>query len=71
MVLIDPQALATYECDPHRQLVHRELFDHEQMVNRSDGVVTRVMIKGRTVWEGTDFTQHLGTETLGRALRAA
>ena len=41
------------------------------MVNRSDGVVNRVLIKGETAWLGTDFTAKLGAETLGRALRAA
>jgi N-acyl-D-aspartate/D-glutamate deacylase len=71
MVLIDPDALANYECDPNRQLVYREIFDHKQMVNRSDGVVTRVLIRGQTVWSGTGFTEALGRETLGRALRAA
>jgi len=71
IVLIDPAALADYECDEHRQFVHRELFDHMQMVNRSDGVVSRVLIKGKTVWEGLEFTPVLGSETLGRALRAA
>ncbi len=71
MVLIDPEALATYECDPNRQLVHRELFDHAQMVNRSDGVVARVMIKGEDAWVGEHFSDALGSQTLGRALRAA
>jgi len=71
IVLIDPAALAEYECDEHRQFVHRELFDHMQMVNRSDGVVSRVLIRGKTVWEGLEFTPVLGSETLGRALRAA
>jgi N-acyl-D-aspartate/D-glutamate deacylase len=71
MVLIDPEALAAYECDPNRQLVHRELFDHAQMVNRSDGVVTRVMIKGKDAWVGETFAEALGEQTLGRALRAA
>jgi N-acyl-D-aspartate/D-glutamate deacylase len=71
MVLIDPDALANYECDPNRQLVYREIFEHKQMVNRSDGVVTRVLIRGQTVWSDTGFTEALGRETLGRALRAA
>ena len=71
LVLIDPAALEAYECDPNRQLVYRELFEHKQMVNRSDGVVTRVLIRGETVWAGTDFTDTLGSATLGRALRAA
>jgi len=71
IVLIDPEALAQHECDPNRQFVHRELFDHKQMINRSDGVVSRVMINGETVWEGTDFVAGYGSKTLGRALRAA
>ena len=71
MILVDPEALAGYECDPNRAFVYRDIFEHKQMVNRSDGVVTRVLIKGQTVWAGKDFTEKLGRETLGRALRAA
>ena len=41
------------------------------MVNRSDGVVTRVLIKGEPVWQEGDFTEVLGSRRLGRALRAA
>jgi N-acyl-D-aspartate/D-glutamate deacylase len=71
LILIDPEALSGYECDAHRELVNRDIFEHAQMVNRSDGVVTRVLIRGRTVWAGADFTETLGSENLGRALRAA
>jgi N-acyl-D-aspartate/D-glutamate deacylase len=71
MILIDPEALSAHECDPNRHFVHRELFDHKQMVNRSDGVVKRVLIRGVTVWEGNDFAAGYGSQTLGRALRAA
>ncbi|MGI9322678.1 MAG: amidohydrolase family protein, partial [Pseudomonadales bacterium] len=71
LVLIDPEALAKHECDASRQTVQREVFDHEQMVNRPDGVVSRVFIKGATVWDGTDFAADYGSRPLGRALRAA
>ncbi len=71
ITIIDPQALAPYESDPNRQLVYRDLFEHNQLVNRSDGVVSRVLIKGETVWCDNDFTPALGSKTLGRALRAA
>ncbi|MFT4822231.1 MAG: N-acyl-D-aspartate/D-glutamate deacylase [Halioglobus sp.] len=71
ITIIDPEALAPYESDPNRRLVYRDLFEHNQLVNRSDGVVSRVLIKGETVWCDNDFTQVLGTKTLGRALRAA
>ena len=70
IVLIDPDALAGHECDANRQFVHRELFNHKQMVNRSDGVVNRVLINGTTVWQGVDFSQDYGTKALGKALRA-
>jgi N-acyl-D-aspartate/D-glutamate deacylase len=71
IVLIDPVALSAYECDPNRHFEYREIFEHKQMLNRSDGVVSRVLIKGTTVWTGEDFAQDFGSKTLGRALRAA
>jgi N-acyl-D-aspartate/D-glutamate deacylase len=71
MILIDPEALSAHECDPNRHFVYRELFDHKQMVNRSDGVVKRVLIRGVTAWEGSDFAADYGSRALGRALRAA
>jgi N-acyl-D-aspartate/D-glutamate deacylase len=71
LLLIDPEALAAYECDPNRHFEYREIFEHKQLVNRSDGVVSRVTINGRTVWQGTDFAADYGSATLGRALRAA
>lgn len=71
IALINPQALAEYECDPNRHFEYREIFDHRQMVNRSDGVVERVLINGNTVWQGNDFTADYGAAPLGRALRAA
>lgn len=71
ITMINPEILAPYESDPNRQLIYRDLFEHKQMVNRSDGVVSRVLISGETVWCDNDFTASLGSKTLGRALRAA
>jgi dihydroorotase-like cyclic amidohydrolase len=71
ITMINPEALEPYESDPNRQLIYRDLFEHKQMVNRSDGVVSRVLISGETVWCDNDFTASLGSKTLGRALRAA
>jgi len=71
IALIDPQALRDWDCNDTRELVYRELFEHRQMVNRPEGIVREVLIRGRTVWEDSDFTAPLGEETLGRALRAA
>jgi N-acyl-D-aspartate/D-glutamate deacylase len=70
VVLIDPDALRTYDTDASRQMVYRDIFEHEQLVNRSDGVVAAVYIAGEQVWDGTACTPALGAKRLGRALRA-
>ncbi len=71
IVLIDPEALRQWDDNASRQFTHRELFEHKQLVSRSDGVVSQVLIRGEPVWRDGDFTGALGTRTLGRALRAA
>lgn len=71
IAMIDPEALRAWDCNNTRELQFRELFDHNQMVSRSDGVVSYVFINGEMVWDGGDFTEVLGSKALGRALRAA
>jgi N-acyl-D-aspartate/D-glutamate deacylase len=71
LVLIDPKALGRYDTDASRRMVYREIFEHDQLVNRSDGVVTSVFIAGEQVWDGRAVTPVLGSRRLGRALRAA
>jgi N-acyl-D-aspartate/D-glutamate deacylase len=70
IVLVDPEALRTYDTDANRRMVYRDIFEHEQLVNRSDGVVAGVFIAGEQVWDGRDFTPALGTRKLGRPLTA-
>lgn len=70
ITLIDPQELQDYDSDAGRQLHYREAFAHEQLVNRSDGVVSRVLVRGETVWCDAAATAALGSKPLGRALRA-
>jgi N-acyl-D-aspartate/D-glutamate deacylase len=71
VVLLDPQVLKTWDSNDNRILEYRELFKHRQMFNRSDGVVTSVLINGETVWQDGRATSALGGQRLGRALRAA
>ncbi len=71
LVLIDPETLKTWDSNVSRKLMYRELFEHDQMVNRSDGVVSCVFINGEPVWRDGATTEALGTRRLGRALRAA
>ncbi|MEQ8497252.1 MAG: amidohydrolase family protein [Gammaproteobacteria bacterium] len=69
LTLVDPQALAAYDTDANRRMVHRELLGAEQLVNRSDGVVEAVWIAGTQVWDGEHGAcEALGRERLGRAL---
>ena len=71
IVLVDPQALEAWDTNDSRKLQYRELFQHNQMVNRSDGVVACVLIKGEPVWQDDQFQEALGSQSLGRLLRAA
>jgi N-acyl-D-aspartate/D-glutamate deacylase len=71
IVLVDPEALKGWDSNDNRVLEYRELFKHKQMFNRSEGVVTAVLINGQPVWQGGAATSALGTQKLGRALRAA
>mgnify|MGYP006060716989 FL=1 len=70
LILIDPEKLADYDGEKHVQRVHREEFQHEQLVNRSDGVVPLVMIGGHMAWENDDFAPELGHKPMGRLLRS-
>ncbi len=69
IAIIDPDALARYDSDAHTVFVYRDAFEHEQLVNRSDGVVTHTFIAGALVWDGSAHTSALGQRKLGRALR--
>ena len=70
LVLIDPEALLGYDTDAGRAMVHRDVLGHEQLVNRSDGVVRSVWIAGVQAWDGREVTPALGSRRLGRTLRA-
>jgi len=71
ITLIDPVALKSYDTICNRTLIYRDIFEHKQMVNRSEGVVTGVFIHGEEVFNRDGFTDALGTKTLGQVLRAA
>ena len=69
MVLINPDALDGWEPDQTRVLVHREIFEHEQMVNRPEGIVDSVYISGEKAWDGEKGgTEVLGNKPLGSYL---
>jgi N-acyl-D-aspartate/D-glutamate deacylase len=71
IAMIDPDALAGWDCNATRRLEYRDIFAHQQMVNRPQGVVRGVWIRGERVWREGAFEPVLGERRLGRALRAA
>lgn len=70
ITIIDPQALAAHDSNDGRQLIYRELLAHQQLVNRSDDVVTRVLINGECAWSSDDSESQLGKKRLGRFVKA-
>lgn len=71
MVLINPNGFDGWCSDATRRLEYRDIFEHEQMVNRPEGIVDAVYINGVLAWDGQQTTSALGQQRLGRALRAA
>lgn len=71
IVIVDPQALSAYDPDASVRYVYRDAFEHHQLVNRPDGVVTHVMIAGRMAWRDGAYTAIYGRERLGTVLRHA
>lgn len=69
VILVDPKTLADYDGEARVERKFRKEFDHEQLVNRSDGVVPMVMVAGKILWENDNFTDIAGKESCGRVLR--
>ena len=70
LVLIDPDALRAYDSDANTTFGYRDAVQAEQMLNRSDGVVTDVWIGGKAAWRQARATEHLGATRMGSALVA-
>jgi len=69
MVIINPDALDGWEPDQTRVLEYREIFEHQQMVNRPEGIVEAVYVAGQHAWDGNlGATDTLGQQPLGRYL---
>jgi N-acyl-D-aspartate/D-glutamate deacylase len=68
LILIDPEALQRFDHHNSVQRIYRDEFQHDQLVNRTDGVVPLVMIKGHPTWRGDQFEQGFGGRQYGRVL---
>jgi len=69
IILVDPKQLAQYDGEANVERIYREEFKHEQLVNRSDGVVPLVLINGKVAWQNDSFTDNLGKEKMGGVLK--
>ena len=68
MILIDPGALSVYDSEANTTFGYRAAVAAEQMLNRSDGVVTDVWIAGTPAWRDSKASEQLGRSRMGRAL---
>jgi N-acyl-D-aspartate/D-glutamate deacylase len=71
IVLIDPNALGRHDGEANTVRIWRDTLQNDQLVNRSDGVVRAVFIRGEEVFNGAGFTPVFEKKKLGRVLRAA
>jgi len=69
LILVDPEVLKNYDGEANVERVYREEFQHQQLVNRSDGVVPMVMIGGKIAWKEDSFSDRFGQEKFGRLLK--
>lgn len=65
IILIDPENLKNYDGEAGVQRVYRQEYKHEQLVNRSEGVVPLVMIAGNIAWENEQFSEQFGRVKMG------
>ena len=71
VAVVDPDALAGWDTESTTELVHRDAFDHVQVVNRPPDVVTHTVVGGRLVWADGDPAPALGVERAGAVLTAS
>ncbi len=69
VVLINPEAFKNYNPEKQTTMIYREVFEHDQMVNRPQGVVQTVLIAGKFAVRNGEPTDNLGKERMGRPLR--
>jgi len=69
LILVNPETLSQYDGEANVTRVHRKEYDHEQLVNRSEGVVPLVMISGNVAWENDELSENLGAKPMGRLLK--
>ena len=70
LTLLNPAQLGAYDGDANIELIQRQEFGCEQLVNRSCGVVAGTFVAGQQLWDGEKFSASFGQQAAGRALTA-
>lgn len=70
LVVIDPQALSSWEPEATYQYIWRDAFEHRQLVNRPEGVVRRVLVNGHCAFAEGSYSPAFGQQPMGRLLRS-
>lgn len=68
LVLIDPDRLRTWNPEESYRYIWRDRFEHQQMVNRPQGVVAGVMVAGRMAWRDGEPVTDSGGTRFGRVM---
>jgi N-acyl-D-aspartate/D-glutamate deacylase len=71
ITIINPEALKVYNGEKNVQRIYRDDFEHEQLVNRSDGVVTATIVAGRPIWQNNKFANDINKSKYGMCLLAS
>ncbi len=71
ITIVNPEKLDVYDGENNVQRIYREDFDHEQLVNRSDGVVTATIVSGRAIWHNSKFANDINQSKYGKCLLAS
>ena len=71
ITIVNPEKLDLYDGENNVQRIYREDFDHEQLVNRSDGVVTATIVSGRAIWHNSKFANDINKSKYGKCLLAS
>lgn len=66
--VLDGDALRNYDGEASIRYIYRDLFACHQLVNRSDGVVSDVLVGGVPVWQNGNVSA-VGNTPAGQALR--
>ncbi len=71
IAVIDPEALQHWgNPESTVRYIWRDLFEHHQLVNRPEGIVSQVLIAGHLAWDSGSYTAEYGNVRMGRCLRA-